>query len=319
MKWRLVVGTILILAGLMFYAAGANAQETPEGAAQAEEAGEEAEEEAGEKTEEAAGEETEEAAGEETEEAAGEDVVEEAATEKAGGDEKGTTKKGVVILKKSAPGKTRRSPFTVLGAAPMDREDTALRVAFGFPEFQALYHMPWDTDLEFGIGGSFLYGFNAMTAGDVTGGMLLGEGRWRFFKEDEHSLALVANPGLMMGAGDVSSFLTGLVIGFPGIVYDYAIQGDNHAILGFNIPWGLFVGDVTKKDKTTGKETSTTGFSARIPFVFKMGMEFALSPEVHIFATAEMGLDVWTGEPPIPDGSGAYFFARGLAGAAFVL
>jgi hypothetical protein len=304
MNWRIVVGLVLILTGLMVYSAGANAQEgppLPDDAAAASDEGESGSSDVEEKAE---------------EDKAEEDKAEE---ESAEVESEGEVKKGVVILKKSVPEKARRSPFTVLGAAPMDREDTAVRVAVGFPEVQALYHMPWDTDLEFGIGCGFFYGFNAMTAGDVAGGMVLGEGRWRFFKEDEHSLALVANPGLMMGAGDASAFLTGLVIGFPGIVYDYAIQGDNHAILGFNIPWGLFVGDVTKTDKTTGKKSSDTGFSARIPFVLKMGMEFAVSPEIHIFATAEMGLDVWTGEAPLPDGSGAYFFARGLAGAAFVL
>ena len=313
MKWRIVVGLILILTGLMVYSAGAKGQEItppqPDGMAESEGESEKGEvERAKEKVE--SGKLVAPSANEEGESGEVENGEE-------GGGESG--KKGVVILKKSTPEKSRRAPFTVLGAAPMGREDTAVRVAVGFPEFQALYHMPWDTDLEFGIGGAFFYGFNAMTAGDVAGGMLLGEGRWRFFKEDEHSLALVANPGLMVGAGDASSFLTGLVVGFPGIVYDYAIQGDNHAILGFNIPWGLFVGDVTKTDKTTGKKSSDTGFSARIPFVLKMGMEFAVSPEVHIFATAEMGLDVWTGNAPIPDGSGAYFFARGLAGAAFVL
>jgi len=191
----------------------------------------------------------------------------------------------------------------------MDREDTAVRMALGYPEVQVVYHMPWDTDLEFGLGAGFFYGLNAQTPMGMTGGMALAEGRWRFFKENEHSLSLVAMPTLMMGSGRDSDFAVGLTIDFPGIVYDYEIKGDNHAILGIHIPWGLFVGEVNDNAE----------FSARIPFVFKMGMEFALNPQLHIFVTSELGVDVWTGKPPISGGSGAYLYARGLAGAGLLL
>ena len=216
---------------------------------------------------------------------------------KAASDKKST---GAVILAK------KRKHFTAIGAAPIDREDTALRVAVGYPEFQALYHMPFDRDLEWAVGGGVFYGLNAQTAGDITGGMVLAEGRWRFFHDQDHSIALTAAPALMLGADTKRNVLGGLVLDFPGVTYDYEIKGEHHAVLGFHIPWGIFV--------------SREGTGARIPFVFKMGMEFAVSQAVHVFVTSELGVDVWAGK--LPDeilSRSAYLFARGLAGAAFTL
>jgi hypothetical protein len=213
-------------------------------------------------------------------------------------------KKGVKVLKKG--GKNGRRHFTAIGAAPIDREDTALRVAVGYPEFQALYHMPFDRDLEWAVGGGVFYGLNAQTAGDITGGMVLAEGRWRFFHDQDHSIALVAAPAFMLGADTKRNVLGGFVIDFPGVTYDYEIKGEHHAVLGFHVPWGIFV--------------SREGTGARIPFVFKMGMEFAVSQAVHVFVTSELGVDVWAGK--LPDeilSRSAYLFARGLAGAAFTL
>ncbi len=168
--------------------------------------------------------------------------------------------------------------------------------------------MPWDTDLEFGIGGGFLYGFNANSTADIYGAMVLGEGRWRFFKDGQHSIALVANPSFMMGAGH-SDFVSGLTIGFPGIVYDYNIKDQNHAIVGFSIPWGFYVSEVKGE----------AGFATRIPLILKAGMEFELTDLVHLFITFEMGADIWIGDVPLPDGEGAYLFARGLTGVGVIL
>lgn len=207
-------------------------------------------------------------------------------------------KEGVVILKKSG-GKKKVPAYTVIGATPLDREDTIVRVAVGYPEVQVVYHMPWDHNLEVAVGGGLFYGYNAQTAGDVTGFSGLAEGRWRFWQDGEHSIALTAAPALMIQVDPV--FALGLVVGGPGLTYDYEINGEHHAVLGVQIPWGVFF--------------SEAGAAARIPLVFKMGMEFELSRQMHVFVTNEVGADVWSGEGY----DGAYLYVRALAGAGFAL
>ena len=298
MRWQIVLGLVLIMVGLMVR--NAWAQGAPEPAAEAVvEPPEPATDEVAPADDEAASADDE-AALEEEPEAAVEEAPEETAEDAA--DEE--PKKGVVVLKRSPALERDRGPFTVLGAAALDREDTALRIAVGYPEVHAVYHMPWDTDIEFGMGGGFFYGFNANTTGEVYGGKFIGEGRWRFFKDGQHSVALVANPALELGSGH-SDFVAGLTVGFPGVVYDYAIKNENHAILGFSVPFGFYGSD--------------EGFAARIPLVLKAGMEFELTDLVHLFITFEMGADIWTGDAPLPEGEGVYLFTRGLTGAGVIL
>jgi len=219
---------------------------------------------------------------------------------------KAEDKKGVTILKRGEKKDESASLFTAIGASPIDREDTALRISVGYPEFHVMYHMPWDTDIELAAGGGIFYGLNAQTVGELTGAIALAEGRWRLYHEEEHSIALVARPNAMLGLDPEAVF--GVTFGFPGIVYDYAIKGQHHAVLGFHIPWGVFF--------------SGAGAAARIPFVFQMGMEFAISPGAHVFATSEWGADIWAGDTPLKDdvfSDGAWFFARVLGGVALVL
>jgi hypothetical protein len=325
MRWQIVLGLVLIMVGLMVRNAWAQGAPEPaaEAAVEAAEAPEpvtdnpqpDADLEDGDDPEVAADGEGDVEDGEDVEvaeeEAAPTDeepgVAEEPdaeakeAPEATAGEE---PKKGVVVLKRSSRPARKRGPFTVLGAAALDREDTALRIAIGYPEVHAVYHMPWDTDIEFGMGGGFFYAFNANSTAEIYGGKLIGEGRWRFFKDGQHSVALVANPALELGSGH-TDFVAGLTVGFPGVVYDYAIKNENHAILGFSVPFGFYGSD--------------EGFAARIPLVLKAGMEFELTDLVHLFISFEMGADIWTGDAPLPDGEGVYLFTRGLTGAGVIL
>ncbi len=280
---RLAGLTIFVLAFWAVSAAPVFAQDEPAGeedSVQAEELGEEEDSEFDEDVEEEDAEEEEEA-DEETDEPADE-----------------PEKEGVVILKKS-DGKKKLPSYTVIGASPLDREETIVRVAVGYPEVQVVYHMPWDHNLELAVGGGLFYGYNAQTAGDLTGFSALAEGRWRFWQDGEHSMALTAAPALMIQVDP--AFALGLVVGGPGLTYDYEINGEHHAVLGFQVPWGVFF--------------SEAGTAARIPLVFKMGMEFELSRQMHVFVTNEVGADVWSGESY----DGAYLYVRALAGAGFAL
>jgi len=222
--------------------------------------------------------------------------------------------KPVVTLKRKTAGKPDCA-YTVTGASMLDREKTALRIAAGYPDVQVMFHMPWDTNLEFAMGGGFFYALNAQMAGELYGGSLIGEGRWRFHENGEHSLALVVKPSLMAGggarkpasfSGPREQWIFGLVVGGPGLLYDYEIKRKHHAVLGFSIPFGFY--------------WSEYGFATRIPFVAELGGEVALSRNVHIFITTEVGLDLWTGNPPRKSiKSTASFFARGLIGLSFLL
>jgi hypothetical protein len=306
MKWRIAVGLFLVIVGLLIHVASSAAQEFPENTKANVEA--EASEETPTTTpDEPTVQENPVAPEEQT---APEEPVMKPVPKKPVGPV--TTppgqKKGVVILKRSSKVIEKRHPFSLLGASTLNREDTAVRIALGYPEAHAMYHMPWDTDLEFGVGVGFLYGFNAMTTGKFYGGKVMGEARWRFFRDGAHSLALVATPALVMGSGH-TKFASGLEIGFPGLVYDYAIKGENHAILGFSVPWGLYVGEVDGKAQV----------STRVPMVIKAGMEFALTDLVHLFMSLDMGADLWVGEAPLPGKDGVYLWARGLVGAGFLL
>ena len=131
-------------------------------------------------------------------------------------------KEGVVILNKSKGKKKRSASYTVIGATPLDREETFLRIAVGYPEVQAVYHMPWDHNLEVAVGGGLFYGYNAQSAGDVTGFMGMAEGRWRFWKDAEHSMALTMAPAMMLQFDPALAL--GLVAGGPGLTYDYEIK-----------------------------------------------------------------------------------------------
>ena len=180
-----------------------------------------------------------------------------------------------------------------------------LRVGVGYPEFQAVYHMPWDDDLEFAFGGAVAYGFNAKTAGDVLSVRVKGEGRWRIWKDGEHSIALTAAPALdIVGR---PGFGLGFSPAIPGIIYDYAIKGQHHAILGMEVPWGLFV--------------HGNGVTARIPILGKMGMEFSVTRGLHVFVVTEFGADIWAGRAEFGDKSyeDTYFYSSALFGTAFVL
>lgn len=215
-------------------------------------------------------------------------------------DEKKSPKKGVTILPKGPAQESDVNPndFTVLGTGPIRKDITPLRIAVGYPEVEALYHIPLSEDLEIALGGGLFYGLNATSAGDLFGPKGVLEAKWRFWRDAEHSLALMAAPSLYIQMHPDAAL--GIFVGGPSLIYEYTIQSKHHAILGLEFPWGLFLHDGDT--------------SARIPMVFKMGLEFALQDSIHLFFTTETGADIWTG-----NGGDAYFFVRTLGGLAIPL
>ena len=195
--------------------------------------------------------------------------------------------------------------YTTTGASMMDREDTAIRIGLGYPEAQILVHLPWDTDLEFAIGAGFFYALNAQLPGQLLGGSVIGEGRWRFHEKEEHSVSLVLRPQLMAGGGSGGQWAVGLNVGGPGLVYDYEMKRKHHAILGVHVPFGFYW---TEK-----------GFATRIPIAVEVGGEFEVSRKVHLFITTNAGVDIWTGNRPGSVPTVASFYARGLIGVSILL
>jgi hypothetical protein len=175
------------------------------------------------------------------------------------------------VAKKKKPRIQR--PFSVTGSQPLDLEDTALRVDLGYPELVVAYHMPFNRKLEFVPAFGLFY----QTAGADTGLLARCEIKYAFFKDKEHGLALIADPGIMVPLDPDKAL--GLIFGGPGVLYDYTIAGEHHLTAGIQIPWGLFIGD---------------GFAARIPAILRMGAEFSVANDLNFFFQMSGGADVWT-------------------------
>ncbi len=208
-------------------------------------------------------------------------------------------KEGEIVILRKEGQSLGSSPYTVLGASTLGEDRAAIRLAFGYPEIQAFYQFALAKQLDISIGGGFFYGLNPKTAGDVMGAAALFEARWRFWEDGPHTLSLTASPALY-GIFDPDAAF-GLILGLPGITYDFEIAGQHHAILGFNAPWGFYFHD--------------SGVSARVPLLFKMAMEFAVSDDIHVFVSSEIGADIWAGDY-IDD---TFLYVRALGGASFLL
>ncbi|GEM_PF-4357684 len=216
--------------------------------------------------------------------------------------------KGAAIVAKS---KEKKKPvdeaFSVIGAGPVRKDVTPIRVAMGYPELDVVYHIPISDDFELAFGGGLFYGLNAHSAGQLFGPKGMIEAKWRVWRDEEHSLAVTATPTAYFQIYPDAAF--GIIAGAPGVLYEYAIQNRHRAVLGLSVPWGVFFhnGD---KDGYFKEE----GVTARIPVVFKMGMEFALKESFNIFFTSETGIDVWAGQA-----DDAALFVRTMGGIAFAL
>jgi hypothetical protein len=205
----------------------------------------------------------------------------------------------------------KKDTYTVSGASPVDRERTALRIGLGFPEVHLAYHMPFDTNLEFGVGADFFYGLNMVTTGDLYGGSIFGEGRWRMVEKGKHSLTLTGRPAVHGAGGPGGEWLVGFSLAIPGLIWDAEIGRGHHFCLGLQIPWGFFWG----KGGEDGKQ-----FAFRIPIAGQLGLEFELSKAVHLFIQIEPGVDIWTADIlGGPDLSLASLYARGLIGLGILL
>jgi len=234
---------------------------------------------------------------------------------------KGDKKKVKVIKNRNAlePPEPVDPSFTALGAGPSSQEDAVLRIEAGYPELQALFHIPFTSTLEIAIGGGLYYGLNANTAGDWIGLKGTAEAKWRFYQDGPHRMALTLSPTVLINLEP--KWGLGLMAGGPGLVYDYSITEKHHAIMGVKVPWGFFFLD----------DVGTVG---RIPVVFQMGMEYEVADGIHLFVQTETGADIWTGgewtkkktqpggkevEEPIagPHLDGASLYVRSVGGFAF--
>lgn len=224
--------------------------------------------------------------------------AEEESGEEAAGEEE---KKGVTILKKGETLPEEYHEYTIQGATLLHPEDTAISLTLGFPDVKGMYHLPWTDSLELAVGLGFFYGLNPRSLGDITGGSFLAMLRWRICSEDGHTLSLFAEPAIHALVDPVGGM--GLVAGLPGLLWDYRILKEWHVSAGVLVPWGGFF-------------TFSDGASSlRVPILGRLGMEFAVSEDFHVFGQMEFGADIWSGDY-FQD---TYFQARGYLGASFLL
>jgi hypothetical protein len=137
----------------------------------------------------------------------------------------------------------------------------------------------------FGVG----YGLNAENAGEIAFLDFRCELKWNFWANEDVALALFADPGLTVPVWPKAG--VGLIFGGPGLILDYAVIKKLRLTPAIQIPWGLFFLD-------PGRSTT---FSARFPFLLRLGLEYHVSRMVNLMFHMSGGADVWT-SPKVESG-----------------
>ncbi len=209
-------------------------------------------------------------------------------------------KKGVTILSKGAKAEEDDHRYTVYGGTLIHPEDRAFSLSLGVPEVRGLYHFALSSTMDLALGGSYLFGFNTDSIGDVHGGGIIGQFRWRVYSHAGHAISLTADPGLLFFSHD-KRFGTGFVFGLPGVAWDYRIIDDWTVQAGISLPWGFF------------RNRGSTSF--RLPILGRLGMEYAVSEDFLLFGCMQVGPDIWVSGY----GDGVGLQLQALVGAAFLL
>ena len=175
-----------------------------------------------------------------------------------------------------------KESYFVSGARPIPLTDRALRVDLGFPDVRIAWHLPMSKTFEIAPVFGVAYGLNAETAGKLALVDLRCELKWNFFKNEDISLALFADPGLQIPVWPQAG--VGVVVGGPGVILDYRVIDKLRLTPAIQIPWGLYF---------MGKKSN---FAARFPFMLRLGLEYQVSQTVNLLFHMSGGADVWTAQ-----------------------
>lgn len=213
---------------------------------------------------------------------------------------KGSTRLFLVAVIASVgatPGAARA--WSTQGGETLQRSENAVHAGAGFPwALQTGYHMPLINNFELIPSFGFYYGQN--TTVPVVGNTLTAGLKFRLLQTGKFHLALMGEPGFLMNYyPDI--FLFGVVLGLPQVLCTYNFSNAFSLHFGLRMPISIVFGR---------KEISTF---ANIPVLAHVGMEYAVSSSVNIFAKMDMGVSIVA----MSKGSDAEFYPSFVLGGAF--
>lgn len=187
----------------------------------------------------------------------------------------------LVVSLVAVSGTAQAAGWSILGGRTLDPRNSAIRVSAGWPDVHVAYHLPITADLELAPKFGLLYGFPAFgVAGSPTfiGNSIGGELRWRLLSRGDFHLAAKAELGLNLYYSLYDEFYAGMRLS-PGVVADYEVSSAVNLTTGFEIPFEFIF---------------TDPFSALIPILFAVGLEFEAKENLLFFVNMKLGPAVVT-------------------------
>ncbi len=213
---------------------------------------------------------------------------------------KGSTRLFLVVVIASvvaAPGAARA--WSTQGGETLQTSENAAHAGTGFPwALQTGYHMPLIHNFELIPSFGFYYGQN--TTVPLVGTTLTAGLKFRLLQTGKFHLALMGEPGFLMNFHP-GVFLFGLVLGLPQVLGTYNFTNAFSLHFGLRMPIAIVFG---RKGVPT---------FAHIPILAHLGMEYAVSSSVNIFAKMDMGVSIAAAS----GGSEAEFSPAFIFGGAF--
>jgi hypothetical protein len=166
--------------------------------------------------------------------------------------------------------------WSILGGRTLDPSRTALRIAAGWPDVHAAYHMPLSRDIEIAPKVGLLYGYPSFGQGSdstFVGNSFGAELRWNVFSSGGFHLAAKGELGFQLYYNIADEFDAGLRVS-PGVVADYEVTNKVNLTTGLEIPIDFILSDPV---------------FALIPILFNIGVEFQAKDDLILFFAFKMG------------------------------
>ncbi len=197
----------------------------------------------------------------------------------------------------ATPGAARA--WSTQGGETLQRSENAVHAGAGFPwALQTGYHMPLINNFELIPSFGLYYGQG--TTVPVVGTTLTAGLKFRLLQTGKFHLALMGEPGFLMNFHP-GIFLFGVVLGLPQVLCTYNFSNAFSLHFGLRMPISIVFG---RKGMAT---------FAHIPILAHVGMEYAASSSVNIFAKMDMGVAIAAAS----GGSRADFYPSFVIGGAF--
>lgn len=204
---------------------------------------------------------------------------------------------GVVASLLAAPGAAHA--WSTQGGETLSKSENALHAGAGFPyALQTGYHMPLMDNFELIPSFGFYYG--QATTVPLVGTTLTAGLKFRLLRSGKFHLALMGEPGFVMNFHP-GIFLFGVVLGLPQVLGTYNFSNAFSLHFGLRMPISIVF----------GRKGSPT--FAWIPILAHLGMEYAVTSSVNIFAKMDMGVSITAAS----GGSTADFYPAFIIGGAF--